>query len=69
MTNFQKFIASVDSTANITISGTACKCGWVHTTTANNVSIDGDRVMFYDHKIKRWVHTQQKDLISFDLVG
>ena len=67
MTNFQNFISSVDSTANITISGSACKIGWVHTTTPNNVSIDGKRVMFYDHKIQRWIHTQEKDLISFKL--
>ena len=67
MTNFQNFISSVDSTANITISGSACKIGWVHTTTANNVSINDDRVMFYDHKIKRYIHTQIKDLKSFKL--
>jgi len=23
--------------------------------------------MFYDHKIKRWIHTQQKDLKSFEI--
>jgi hypothetical protein len=67
MTNFQNFISSVDSTANITISGSACKIGWVHTTTANNVSIDNGRVMFYDHKIQRWIHTQIKDLKSFEI--
>ena len=67
MTNFQNFISSVDSTANITISGSACKIGWLHTTTANNVSINDDRVMFYDHKIKRYIHTQIKDLKSFKL--
>jgi len=67
MTNFQNFINSVDCTANITVSGNACKCGWVHTTTANNVSINGDRVMLYDHKIKRYVHTQIKDIKSFEL--
>ena len=67
MTNFQNFISSVDSTANITISGSACKIGWVHTTTANNVSIDNGRVMFYDHRIKRWIHTKEKDLISFEI--
>ena len=69
MTNFQNFINSVDCTANITVSGNACKCGWVHTTTANNVSINGDRVMFYDHKIQRWIHTQQKDIKSFEIAG
>ena len=67
MTNFQNFINNVDSTANITISGSACKIGWIHTTTANNVSIDNGRVMFYDHRIKRWIHTQEKDLISFEI--
>lgn len=67
MTNFQNFINSVDCTANIIVSGNACKCDWVHTTTANNVSIDGDRVMLYDHKIKRYIHTQIKDVKSFEL--
>ena len=67
MTNFQNFISNVDSTANITVSGYGVKCGWVHTTTANNVSIDGDRVMLYDHKIKRYIHTQIKDIKSFKL--
>jgi hypothetical protein len=69
MTNFENFITNTDSTANITISGIGYKSNWVHTTTANNVSINGDRVMFYDHKIKRWIHTQQKDLKSFEIVG
>ena len=67
MTNFQNFISNVDSTANIIVSGSACKVGWVNTTTANNVSIDGDRVMLYDHKIKRYIHTQIKDIKSFKL--
>ena len=69
MTKFEKFIASVDCTAELKISGTACKADWVHTTTANNVSTNGERVMFYDHKIQRWIHTQQKDLKSFEIVG
>jgi len=69
MTKFEKFIASVDCTTELKISGFACKSNWVHTTTANNVSTNGERVMFYDHKIKRWIHTQQKDLKSFEIVG
>jgi hypothetical protein len=69
MTKFENFIASVDCTAELKISGSACKVNWVHTTTANNVSTNGERVMFYDHKIKRWIHTQQKDLKSFEIVG
>ena len=67
MTNFQNFISNVDSTTNITVTGNGVKCGWVHTTTANNVSINGDRVMLYDHKIKRYIHTQIKDIKSFKL--
>lgn len=67
MTNFQNFINSVDCTANIIVSGKGVKCGWVNTTTANNVSIDGDRVMLYDHNLKRYVHTQIKDIKSFEL--
>ena len=67
MTNFQNFISNVDSTANITVTGNGVKCDWVHTTTANNVSINGDRVMLYDHKIKRYVHTQIKDIKSFEI--
>jgi hypothetical protein len=67
MTKFENFIATIDCTNEITISGFGCKSNWVHTTTANNVSINGDRVMFYDHKIKRYIHTQQKDLKSFEI--
>ena len=69
MSKFENFITSIDCTKEIAISGFACKSNWIHTTTANNVSINGDRVMFYDHKIKRYIHTQQKDLKSFEIVG
>jgi len=69
MSKFENFIASIDCTKEITICGIGYKSNWVHTTTANNVSINGDRVMFYDHKIKRYIHTQQKDLKSFEIVG
>ena len=69
MSKFENFIASIDCTKEITISGFACKSNWIHTTTANNVSINGDRVMLYDHKIKRYIHTLQSDLKSFEIVG
>jgi len=69
MSKFENFIASVYRPAELKITGSACKVDWVHTTTANNVSINGERVMFYDHKIQRWIHTQQKDLKSFEIVG
>ena len=69
MGKFENFIASIDCTKEIKINGFGCKSNWIHTTTANNVSINGDRVMFYDHKIQRWIHTQQKDLKSFEIVG
>mgnify|MGYP003150991848 CR=1 FL=1 len=69
MTKFENFINSVDCTANIIVKGIGVKSDWVHTTTPNNVSINGERVMFYDHKIQRWIHTQQKDLKSFEIVG
>ena len=67
MTKFENFIASVDCTAELKISGSACKVNWVHTTTANNVSINGERVMFYDYKIQRYIHTQIKDIKSFQI--
>jgi hypothetical protein len=69
MSKFENFIASIDCTKEITISGIGYKCGFKHTTTPNNVSINGDRVMFYDHKIQRWIHTIQKEIKSFEIVG
>lgn len=68
MTNFQNFISNVDSTANV-LFVLVDDLGYmdVHTTTANNVSINGDRVMLYDHKIKRYIHTQIKDIKSFEI--
>ena len=62
---FQNFINSVDCTANIIVEGIGVKSDWVHTTTPNNVSINGERVMFYDHKLQRYIHTTEKDIKSF----
>ena len=64
--NFENFIANTDSTANIIVKGIGVKSDWVHTTTPNNVSINGERVMLYDHKLQRYIHTTQKDLKSFE---
>ena len=69
MSKFENFITSIDCTKEIAISGRGVKNGWKHTTTANNVSINGDRVMLYDHKIKRYIHTLQSDLTNFEIVG
>jgi len=67
MSKFENFIASIDCTYEIKISGIGYKSNWVHTTTANNVSINGERVMFYDYKIQRYIHTQIKDIKSFQI--
>ena len=71
MTNFENFIANTDSTATITISGIGYKCGFKHTTTPNNVSINGDRVMFLatDFPSGRYVHTIQKEIRKFEIVN
>jgi len=69
MTNFQNFITNTDSTANITISGIGYKCGFKYTTTPNNVSINGERVMFYATCAKRYIHTIQKEIKSFEIAG
>lgn len=65
MTNFENFIANTDSTANIIIKGIGVKCDWIHTTTPNNVSINGERVIFYVPNLQRYIHTTQKDLRYF----
>jgi hypothetical protein len=63
MTNFENFIANTDSTANIVI-----RCnGFTHTTTPNNVSLNGDRVLFFDTLANIWVRTAQTKVNSFEI--
>ena len=65
MTNFENFIANTNQHTDITVKGTGVKCGWVHVTRPDSVTINGDRVQFYAHRIGRWIHTTQKDIKYF----
>ena len=70
MRPFEQFIASCidDNTSEIKIAGKGCKSDWVHTTKVDSVIIRSQWVQFYDHKIMRFIHTDQKDLTRFEKV-
>ena len=70
MRAFEKFIADCidDNTSEIKIAGLGCKCNWVHTTKPESVVIRSQWVQFYDHKVMRFIHTNQRDLTRFEKV-
>ena len=65
MTNFENFIANANQHTDIIVKGTGVKCDWIHVTRPDSVTINGDRVEFFAHRILRWIHTTQKDIKYF----
>ena len=65
MKNFKNFIANANQHTDITVKGTGVKCDWIRVTRPDSVTIDGDRVEFYAHRVGRWIHTTIKEIKSF----
>jgi len=65
---FQNFISCVDSTANLAVSVHGTRHGQTVVTTANNVSINGNKVMMYVPGLDRYVHTIVSEITKFEKV-
>ena len=64
----ENFIENIPHDCEIAISGRGVRCDWKYKTTAELVEFDGDSIMFYAPRVKRYIHTDKKSILSYEII-